>query len=123
MPVLVDSSVWIDHLRAGDPALAALLGQGQVLGHVFVTGELALGTLRQRGIVLEALRGLPQAVVAHDHEVMRFIDGNALHGIGIGYVDAHLLASTRLTPNATIWTRDRRLTLAADRLRLGVRAL
>ena len=116
--ILVDSSVWVDHLRDSDPALARLLTAGQVLAHPFVVGELALGSLRQREMVLGALLGLPQAIVAGQAEVLDFIDRHALAGIGIGYVDAHLLASARLSI-ATLWTRDKRLHAAAQRLSLA----
>ena len=119
--ILVDSSVWVDHLRAGDPALADLLSAGQVLAHPFVIGELALGNLRQRDIVLGALKGLPQAIVADDGEMLDFIDRNALPGLGIGYVDAHLLASAKLS-TGTLWTRDKRLHGAAQRLGIAARA-
>lgn len=118
--ILVDSSVWVDHLRNGDPILAGLLNAGRVLAHPFVIGELALGSLRQRALILGALRGLPQAIVAQDTEVADFIERNALFGLGIGYVDAHLLASAKLTPDASLRTRDRRLREAATRL--GVEA-
>lgn len=116
--ILVDTSVWVDHLRAGDQALANLLETGTVLAHPFVTGELALGDLRQREIVLSALADLPHANVATDAEVLHFIDRHALFGRGIGYVDAHLLAAVRLSAGATLWTRDKRLHAVADRLGL-----
>jgi predicted nucleic acid-binding protein len=114
--ILVDTSVWVDHLRAGDEGLRLLLDKGQVLGHPFVTGEIALGTLRQRDLVLDALRELPQAIIASDEEVLRFIDLRTLFGHGIGYVDAHLLAAVRLTAGATLWTRDRRLQRVAAQM-------
>jgi predicted nucleic acid-binding protein len=117
--ILVDASVWVDHLRGGDTALGALLVGGNVLGHPFVTGELALGNLRQRDLVLNALRELPQATVAADEEVLHFIDWQALSGLGIGYVDAHLLAAVRLTAGTKLWTRDRRLQGVATRLGLA----
>lgn len=107
--ILVDSSVWIDHLRSSDAVLTDLLNRGQVLGHPFVIGELALGSLRQRADIIGALQDLPKASVADDDEVTAFIDRYALFGRGIGYIDAHLLASVRLTANATLWTRDKRL--------------
>jgi predicted nucleic acid-binding protein len=116
--ILVDTSVWVDHLRAREKALAHLLDTGQVLTHPFVIGELALGNLRQRGIILSNLRVLPQAVFAAEQEVLHFIEQHRLFGIGIGYVDAHLLAAARLTPAATLWTRDKRLRVAASRLSL-----
>ena len=117
--ILVDTSVWIMHLRHGDVGLGRLLGVGRVLAHPFVTGELALGNLRQRDVVLQALQNLPQAVVAADDEVLRFIGRHALSGLGIGYIDAHLLAAARLTPGASLWTRDKRLATAAKRLNLS----
>ncbi|MBN3842037.1 type II toxin-antitoxin system VapC family toxin [Burkholderia sp. Ac-20349] len=117
--ILVDTSVWIDHLRAGDVTLTALLETERVLIHPFVIGELALGSLRDRQTVLDALRDLPVATSATDDEVQRMVDVVPLHGLGIGYVDAHLLASVRLTDGSKLWTRDRRLLSAADRLGLA----
>jgi predicted nucleic acid-binding protein len=117
--ILVDTSIWVDHLRANDPALAALLDRGQVLSHPFVTGEVALGYLRQRSIKLGALAELPEAVLATPAEVMQFIESHTLWGTGIGLVDAHLLVSTRLTPDAKLWTRDRRLSGVAEDLGLA----
>jgi len=99
--------------------LAGMLDDGRVLAHPFVIGELALGNLRQRELILAALQDLPQSVVASDPEVLRFINQQALHGLGIGYVDAHLLASARLTPGGALWTRDKRLRAVADRLGLA----
>lgn len=119
--ILVDSSVWIDHLRAADPLLVARLNENAVLSHPFVIGELALGSLRQREVVLAALRGLPMATVADVAEVASFIETQRLFGLGIGYIDAHLLASVRLTPGASLWTRDRRLNEIAAKL--GVAAI
>jgi predicted nucleic acid-binding protein len=119
--ILVDTSVWIDHLRSGDAVLAGLLDDSQVLSHPFVIGELALGNLRQRESILADLLRLPQASSASDVEVMHLIQREVLFGIGIGYLDAHLLAATRLTPGASLWTRDRRLSAAAERLSLAAR--
>lgn len=116
--ILVDTSVGIDHLRHGNGDLARLLNAGQVLTHRFVVGELALGNIQNRNIVLSAMQNLPQAIFASDEEVLHFIDGHALFGTGIGYIDAHLLAATRLSPGALLWTHDKRL-LAAS-LRLGL---
>lgn len=118
--ILVDTSVWIDHLRTNDESLSTLLNAGRVLAHPFVTGELALGNLRQRAIILEALSDLPQAKVATDIEVRHFIDAQALFGRGIGYVDAHLLAAVRLTAGAVLWTRDKRLHAVAERMKLAM---
>lgn len=116
--ILVDTSVWIEHLRAGDAVLAQHLDDGVVLGHPWVTGEVALGNLRNRGEVVGLLGRLPQAVVAEDGEVSRLIEREALSGAGIGYVHAQLLAATRLTPGARLWSWDKRLRAAAARLGL-----
>lgn len=114
--ILVDTSVWVDHLRAGNKTVESLLDAGRVLAHPFVIGELALGNLRQRRTILACLQDLPQASAATDQEVLHFIERHALAGLGIGYVDAHLLASTRLTPGSSLWTRDKRLLSVAERL-------
>ncbi len=111
--ILVDTSIWIDHLRTGDPELDELLRESQVLGHPWVTGELALGHLSRRSEILSLLHNLPQTTVATDDEVMTLIDKRQLFGLGIGYVDAHLLAATALTPAARLWTRDKHLALVA----------
>ena len=117
--ILVDTSVWVDHLRAGNQTLGPLLDTGQVLAHSFVIGELALGHLRRRETVLTALADLPQAVVATDAEVLGFIERHALFGRGVGYVDVHLLAAVRLTHGAALWTQDKRLHDIAARLGLA----
>ena len=114
--ILVDTSVWMDHLRRHNQALARLLHAGMVLTHPFVTGELALGNLRQRQVVLTALSDLPRANVATEPEVLHFIDQFALFGCGVGYVDVHLLAAVRLTPGAELWTNDKRLQRVAAQL-------
>jgi predicted nucleic acid-binding protein len=117
--ILVDTSVWIDHFRQGDAELQSLLNGGRVLAHPFVTGELALGSLQKRDMVINALQGLPQAAVATDEEVLGFIGRQTLFGTGIGYIDAHLLASVRLSHGSSLWTRDKRLLAAATRLSLS----
>jgi hypothetical protein len=117
--ILVDSSVWIDHLRRTDELLADLLHRQQVLMHPFILGELSLGHLQPRDGILEGLRELDRVIVAHDDEVMRLIERERLFGIGLGFVDAHLLASARLTPETSLWTRDKRLAAAAERLLLS----
>jgi len=117
---LVDTSVWIDHLHDRDAELQAMLIDAKVMIHPFVIGELAVGSLRQRKTILGSLAKLPQAVVAHDDEVLRLIEEESLHGTGIGYIDSHLLASTRLTNGGTLWTRDLRLASAAARLGLAI---
>ncbi|WP_374328668.1 type II toxin-antitoxin system VapC family toxin [Azonexus sp.] len=116
--ILVDTSIWIDHLRQRDERLSKLLNQGRVLAHPFVIGELALGSLQNRVVILGALQDLPQAPVATEGEVLSFIQKNALYGMGIGYIDAHLLAAVRLAPGTALWTRDKRLLAAATSLGL-----
>jgi predicted nucleic acid-binding protein len=114
--ILVDTTVWIDHFRDGDPLLAGLLDRGETLAHPWVTGELALGHLRGRAEILRLLGHLPQATAATAGELLGFIERHELFGLGIGYVDAQLLAATMLTDDAQLWTRDRRLRSAAERL-------
>jgi len=118
--ILVDTSVWVAHLRTGDKALAALLGAGAVMIHPLVIGDLALGNLRQRELVLNALSDLPQASIASDNEVLHFIEHHALFGRGVGYVDAHLLASVKLTAGTALWTIDKKLHDVAEQLRLAI---
>jgi len=120
--ILVDTSIWIDHLRTRDEQLTQLLEAGQVLAHPFVTGELALGNLRNRDAVLGALQNMPQAAVATEPEVLRFIGEKGLFGLGIGYIDAHLLAAVLLTPGSLLWTRDKRLLAASARLSIAANA-
>jgi hypothetical protein len=119
--ILVDSSVWIDHLRRGDEVLTDLLDQQQVLMHPFVIGELALGHLQPRDVVLRMLHDLDWVIVARDDEVMRLIEHESLFGLGLGYVDAHLLTAARLTPGTLLWTRDKRLSAAAEKLLVAAR--
>lgn len=114
--ILVDTSVWVDHLRRGDAGLAALLDAASVLMHPFVVGEIACGSLADRSEVIGLLQALPSATVAEPDEVLAFVDRHRLWGRGIGYVDVHLLAATALTRGAALWTRDRRLREAAQAL-------
>jgi predicted nucleic acid-binding protein len=118
--ILVDTSVWIDHLRTGDERLIELLDSSQVLAHPFIIGELACGNLHKRDDVLRLLNDLPQAAVASQEEVLHFIEHNKLMGQGTGYIDAHLLASTALTDTALIWTCDKRLQKIARKLKLVI---
>lgn len=111
--ILVDSSIWIDHLRHADTELLHLLEQDKVLCHPFVIGEVACGQLRQRATVLAQLGDLPAATVSTHDEALALIDRHALAGRGIGWVDVHLLAAVLLTLPAALWTRDRRLAAAA----------
>ncbi len=114
--ILVDTSIWIDHLHRTEPALVDALGQAAVLQHPMVLGELSLGTVRERDTVLAMIANLPAAPVASHGEVARFVDVHELHGQGLSLVDAHLLASVTLAPGATLWTRDKRLQRVAERL-------
>jgi hypothetical protein len=117
--ILVDTSVWVDHLRTGDKALADLLDAGEVLIHPFVIGELALGDLRQRQAIVTSLQDLPMANIASDQGVLAFIQQHVLWGAGLGYIDAHLLTSAQLTDGTSLWTRDKHLLNAAQRLGLA----
>ena len=111
--ILVDTSVWVDHLRSGVPLLANLLQEGEVLIHPWVIGEIACGNLRNRQQVLDLLLGLTTALVASDSEVLLLIERGNLMGRGIGYVDAHLLAAAKLS-RCGLWTQDRRLAVVAQ---------
>lgn len=118
MMTLVDTSVWIDHLRRGDERLMRLLDRGEVAMHPFVVGELLLGNVKITRMIAD-LNALPKTSVASDGEVLEFIAERKLPGSGIGYVDAHLLAATALTPETMIWTRDKRLLAVAGTLSLA----
>ncbi len=117
--ILLDTSVWIDHLRQGDAQVASVLQSGLVLTHPFVIGELACGQLKSRTEVLGLLAALPQARVAQDQEVLFFVERHGLMGRGIGYIDAHLLAATALTEDTRLWTRDKRLDSLAREFELA----
>jgi len=116
MMILVDTGIWVDHLRSSDDRLAGLLERGQVLVHPFVTGELACGNLRNRLEVLRLLHALPQSRQASEKEALYFIEHHELMGSGIGYVDAYLLASVMLMDAARLWTHDKRLQMVARKL-------
>ena len=115
--ILADTSVWVAHLRSTSRELARALGDGEVLGHPHVRGELACGNLRNRAGILELLRDLPQAVLATQDEALECLERNRLYGRGLGWTDVHLLASARLTP-ARLWTLD--VALAREAARQGV---
>jgi predicted nucleic acid-binding protein len=117
--ILVDTSVWIDHINASDPMLVSLLSEGRVLAHPYVIGEISLASLRDRDVVLGALLDLPRAPTATPEEAFYLIEREGLFNRRIGYVDTSLLASARLSPGVTIWTRDKRLKKVADALNLG----
>ena len=114
--ILVDTSIWIDHLHRSEAALSALLNEAQVCTHPMIIGELALGSLRDRQTILGLLSDLPSTPLATHAEVLRFVESHVLYGIGLSLVDAHLLAALRLSSPDRLWTRDRRLHLAAEQL-------
>jgi hypothetical protein len=116
--LLVDTSVWVAHLRRGTVGLHGLLMEGRVVCHPFIIGELACGNLRQRSEILALLQALPQAIVAHHEEVMNFLENYRLMGKGLGYVDLHLLASAKLT-GVRLWTLDQKLNQVAGKLGLA----
>ncbi len=116
--LLVDTSVWGDHLRRGDGALEDLLRHGEVVCHPFVIGELACGGMRNRQEILALLRALPSLPKVEDEELLLFIEHHRLMGQGLGLIDAHLLASCMLA-NVPLWTRDARLARSADALGLS----
>lgn len=118
--ILVDTSIWIGHLRSGNSRLADLLDRSQVLAHPFVIGELACGNLRKREEILRLLTDLPQSPVASPAEALHFIEGNQLMGLGIGYIDIHLFAATALAENALLWTDDKRLKQSCQQDETGV---
>jgi predicted nucleic acid-binding protein len=119
--ILVDSSIWIDHLRAAVPLLEELIAAGNVLSHPFVVGELAMGSLKDREVVLNEVSRLPRASLVDDEDVLVLIRQFRIYARGIGYIDAHLLASTRSTPSAALWTRDRRVQAVAEQLGIAAR--
>jgi predicted nucleic acid-binding protein len=107
--ILADTSVWIDHLRSGNRELQRLLEQGQIVIHPFVIAELALGSLRGRTKTLALLDLLPQVQVAQSNEVRLTIEARRLYNLGIGLIDADLIASVLINPSTLLWTRDKRL--------------
>ncbi|MGA2027021.1 MAG: type II toxin-antitoxin system VapC family toxin [Syntrophobacteraceae bacterium] len=115
--VIVDTSVWVAHLRDGNIGLETLLNEGHVAGHSFIIGELACGNLENRSEILSLLHALPMAIHAEHHEVMELIETHSLMGKGLGYIDMHLLASAFLT-DVPLWTLDRKLDGTASKLKI-----
>jgi predicted nucleic acid-binding protein len=118
--ILIDTSVWIDHFKVADPMFGQFSPEEQLLIHPFVVGEIALGSFAQRAALLKWLGKLTPAIQASQSEVLTLIASKGLFGIGIGYIDAHLLASVHLTPGARLWTRDKKLRVAAEGAGVGV---
>ncbi len=115
---LVDTSVWIDHLRRGNERLCSLLEEEHVLCHPFIVGELACGNLKNREEILGLLTALPGAKVTEHHEVMHLLNVQQLYGLGLGWIDMHLLASALLT-GCSLWTLDKPLREAAMKLEIS----
>ncbi len=116
--VLVDTSVWVAHLREGNAQLETLLNEGIVICHPFIIGEIACGTMKNRVQILSLLQSIPTAETAEHIEVLQFIERYRLTGKGLGYVDAHLLASAVLT-GVPLWTLDKKLQHASAKLRIN----
>lgn len=117
--ILVDTSVWIDHLHTGEPVLAELLEQAEVCRHPMVVAELALGTMRDRTTVLGLVGNLPGVSLPTHDEVLRLAESSVLYGKGLSVVDAHLLAAARINNDVRLWTRDKRLRGEAERLHVA----
>jgi predicted nucleic acid-binding protein len=111
--ILADTSIWIDHFRRGSPELARVISADQLLVHDAIIGELALGSIRDRAVVLDFLAKQRHIAAATHAEVMAMIATRGIHSMGIGYTDAHLLASALIEQGARLWTNDRRLSDAA----------
>ncbi len=116
--ILVDTTVWIEHLRSGNTGLESLLLEERVLGHPFVLGELACGNLKNRREIFDLYRTLPQAEQVEGDEVLHLVEQHTLHGSGLGWIDVHILASARLTA-CGLWTLDKTLSRAAKALGVG----
>lgn len=117
--ILADTSIWIDHFRAGNSELRELLEHDQIVIHPFIIAELALGSLHQRSKTLALLDRLPQLGVAHTDEVRAMIESRRLYSLGLGLTDAHLIASVLLHPPARLWTWDKQLRKVAENLGIG----
>ena len=117
--ILVDTSIWIDHLRFPDQLLGRLITLDQVLIHPLVIGEISMGSLARRSVVLSNLQSLPSISVADHKEVMALTERRQFFGKGIGFIDAHLLASLHLTPGTKLWSRDKRMAAIAASMDLA----
>jgi predicted nucleic acid-binding protein len=120
--ILADTSIWVDHLRGGNPVMENLLRRGQIVIHPFVVAEIALGSLHHRRQRLEELEALLEVKVAQLNEVRHMIEAHTLYSKGIGLTDAHLLASCLMTPGTQLWTRDGAMEKVARALEIPVNA-
>jgi len=117
--VLVDTSVWVDHLVKGDDQLRDLLANEDVIIHPFIVGELACGNIKNRSEILPLLNSLPCSTIADNIEVMKFIEDNALYGQGLGFIDIHLICACFLS-HSVIWTRDKSLSKVARKFGINI---
>ncbi len=118
--VLVDTSVWVSHLREGDVGLEKLLNDGEVVCHPFIIDELACGSLKNRREILIHLQSLPKTILAEDEEVLEFIENHQLMGKGLGYIDIHLIAAAVLT-DVPLWTFDKTLDKISEKIGINYR--
>ena len=116
--ILVDTSVWIDHLRKNDQHLQFLLYEGEVVCHALIIGELVSGNFKNRKEIISLLQSLPMAPQIEFDEYLSFMEGHTLYGKGIGFIDIHLLASAKLA-QTRLWTLDKRLKSAAIELEIN----
>ena len=114
--ILADTSVWVDHLRFGDKDMRELLNRGQIVIHPFVVAELALGSIKDRAKTLALLDRLPQARIAQLNELRLTIEARRLYSVGIGFTDAHLIASALIDSPTLLWARDKNLRKMAENL-------
>ena len=117
--ILVDTSIWIDYLRQGEPFLVEQLNQQQILMHGMVLGELAIGNFKNRQLLLDRWQALPFIPSATDSQVLQFLETHQLMGLGVGWIDLYLLTATALTDGVKLWTRDKRLRTIAETLNLA----
>lgn len=121
--ILVDMSIWVDHIRRLDRGLLALLKDGSVLCLPFIIGELAVGNLPRRSFTLSALAKISHVTMATNAEVLRAIEIHKLYANGAGYIDIHLLISVKLTPGTLLWTRDKTLSRQARKFDISLKRL
>jgi predicted nucleic acid-binding protein len=117
--ILADTSIWINHLDKSNEVMSRLLHEDKIVLHPFVVGEIALGNLKNRKLILGSLQKFKALAIADEQDVLELIDVHGLSGVGIGYVDTHLLASAALA-NARLWTLDKQLAAAAQKLHVSI---